>query len=107
MATKQSTVDFIIEQAAPAGNISARKMFGEYGLYCDGKLAALICDDRLFIKPTPSVRSYVGETTELPPYPGAKPQFCIDADRWDDPEWLAGLIRLAASTATPAKAKRR
>lgn len=104
MATKQSTVDFILEQVASAGNVSARKMFGEYGLYCDGKLVALICDDLLFIKPTPSAHSYVGDATELPPYPGAKSQLCIDADRWGDPEWLAGLIRIAASA---AKAKRR
>ena len=36
MASQQSTVDFILEQIAGAGEVSARKMFGEYGVFCDG-----------------------------------------------------------------------
>ncbi len=52
MASSQGTVDFIVEQMASAGTVSARKMFGEYGIYCDGKMVALVCDDRLFVKPT-------------------------------------------------------
>lgn len=27
-------------------------MFGEYAIYSNGKVAALVCDDRLFVKPT-------------------------------------------------------
>ena len=41
MATLQRTIDFIIEQISDAGVVSARKMFGEYGIYCDGKMVAL------------------------------------------------------------------
>jgi TfoX/Sxy family transcriptional regulator of competence genes len=29
MASKQSTVDFIVEQMAAAGTVTAKKMFGE------------------------------------------------------------------------------
>ena len=32
MATKQSTIEFILDQLASAGEITARKMFGEYAL---------------------------------------------------------------------------
>ncbi|GJD51723.1 hypothetical protein OPKNFCMD_4478 [Methylobacterium crusticola] len=61
MASQQSTVDFILEQAGAAGALSARRMFGEYALYCDGKTVALVCDDQLFLKlteagPTKSAR---------------------------------------------------
>jgi TfoX/Sxy family transcriptional regulator of competence genes len=52
MASKQGTVDFILEQIAAAGTVSAKKMFGEYALYCDGKMVALVCDDQLFVKIT-------------------------------------------------------
>ena len=45
MASQQGTVDFIVEQMARAGAVSARKMFGEYGIYCDGKMVALVCGD--------------------------------------------------------------
>ena len=52
MASQPTTVSAIVLAASAAGAVSARKMFGEFALYCDGKLVALICDDRLFLKPT-------------------------------------------------------
>lgn len=52
MASMQTTVDFILKQVAAAGIVSAKKMFGEYGFFCDGKMVALVCDDQLFVKPT-------------------------------------------------------
>ena len=72
-------------------------MFGEYGLFCDGKMVALICDDLLFIKPTLAGRSYLGVVIEKPPYKGAKPYFWISGDRWDDSDWLTELVRLSAA----------
>ena len=32
MASQQSTVDYILEQIAAAGDVSARKMFGTYSV---------------------------------------------------------------------------
>ena len=52
MASSQRTVAFLVEQMAAAGAVSATPMFGEYAVYGDGKVVALICDDRLFVKPT-------------------------------------------------------
>jgi TfoX/Sxy family transcriptional regulator of competence genes len=97
MASRQSTVDFIVEQIADAGAVSAKKMFGEYGLFCDGRMVALICDDQLFVKPTESGRAHIGEVTEVPPYPGAKPCFLIPGDKWEDNEWLAKLIKISTT----------
>ncbi len=97
MSTKQNTVDFILEQAAAAGSVTARKMFGEYGLYCDGKFIGAVCDDRLYLKPTAAGRTFIaetGEVVEAPPYPGAKDYLRIDGDKWDDPEWLAEVVRI-------------
>ena len=37
MATDQSIVDYILEQISGAGRVHAKKMFGEYGVYCDDK----------------------------------------------------------------------
>jgi hypothetical protein len=68
MASRQSTVDFIIDQILEAGDVSARKMFGEYGLYCGGKMVALVCDDQLFVKPTVGGRSLLKTVTEASPY---------------------------------------
>lgn len=101
MSSQQKTVDYIVEQSAGAGTMTAKKMFGEYGLYCDGKIMALICDDQLFVKPTQAGRAYLGDVTEGEPYPGAKPYFLIEGDRWDDADWLAGLVK-ATSDDLPA-----
>ncbi|KVU83744.1 competence protein TfoX [Burkholderia ubonensis] len=107
MASSQSTVDFIVEQMAAAGAVSARKMFGEYGIYCDGKMVALVCDDRLFVKPTPDGKAFLGECEEGPPYPGAKPCFVISGERWDEREWLSRLIRITAAQLPPPRPRKR
>ena len=52
MGSQQSTIDFVLDQMSAAGAVSAKKMFGEYGVYLDEKMVALVCDDVLFIKPT-------------------------------------------------------
>jgi hypothetical protein len=74
MSTSQATIDFILDQVEGAGEVRARKMFGEYALYCDEKVVALVCDDTLYIKITEPGREFVGSHyAEGAPYPGAKP----------------------------------
>ncbi len=108
MASQQETVDFIVEQSAKAGAVSGRKMFGEYAIYCNGKMVALICDDRLFVKPTNAGRAFIGTPTEASPYKGAKPCFLISGDQWDDADWLAELIKVStAELPLPKKKKPR
>ncbi|MEJ6011762.1 TfoX/Sxy family protein [Novosphingobium aquae] len=106
MSTQAGTVAFIVEQMAAAGSVSARPMFGEYGVYCDGKIVALICDDQLFVKPTNAGRVFIGTPEEAPPYPGAKPSFLISADGLEDADWLAELIRLSADELPMPKPKK-
>ena len=106
MSSQQQTVDYILEQSADAGTMTAKKMFGEYGLYCDGKVMAFVCDDQLFIKPTEAGRSYLGAVTEAPAYPGSKMYFLIDGDRWDDADWLAGLVKATADDLPAPKPKK-
>ena len=97
MASNPSTVDFIVAQIATAGVVAQRKMFGEYAIYCDGKLVALVCDDQLFVKPTVTGRAYIGAATERPPYKGAKPCFWIAGEKWDESDWLTELVRISAA----------
>ena len=106
MASDRGTVDYIIEQIADAGSVSAKAMFGEYGVYCDGRMVAIIGDDQLFVKPTPGGRAFAPDAAEAPPYPGAKPCLLIDAERWDDREWMADLIRITTSELPLPKPKR-
>jgi TfoX/Sxy family transcriptional regulator of competence genes len=105
MATTQGTIDYILEQMAAAGTMTAKKMFGEYGLYCDGKIVALVCEEQLFVKPTQGGRAYLGKCEERPPYKGAKPYLFISGDKWDDNEWLSKLIRISAAELPVPKKK--
>jgi TfoX/Sxy family transcriptional regulator of competence genes len=92
MASSQQNVDFILEQLTDAGDVSARKMFGEYAIYRRDKVVALFCDDQLFVKPTVGGKAFIGKVKEAPPYPGAKPCFLITGDQCEDGEWLSELI---------------
>jgi TfoX/Sxy family transcriptional regulator of competence genes len=106
MSTQPSTIDYLLEQLASAGSVTARKMFGEYGVYCDGKIVALVCDDQFFLKPTPEGRAFLGDAVdEQPAYSGARPSFRIDGERWDDAEWMAELVRVTTAALPMPKVK--
>jgi TfoX/Sxy family transcriptional regulator of competence genes len=81
MATRPEAVETILAQAVGACSVAARRMFGEYTLHANGKLVGLICDDQLFIKPTPAGRAFIGEVDEVPPYEGAEPSFLISGEQ--------------------------
>jgi TfoX/Sxy family transcriptional regulator of competence genes len=79
-------------------------MFGEYAVFCNGKMVALIIKDELFVKPTSAGRDHLVEAVERRPYPASKPYFWISGDRWDDSDWLAALMRTtAAALPVPVK----
>ncbi len=106
MATAQSTVDFLTDQLAGAGDIRSRKMFGEYAIYCDDKVVALVCDDQLYVKPTEAGKAFIGSAIEAPPYPGSKNYYWIDESQWEDREWLTELIKKTAVELPQKKPKR-
>ncbi len=105
MPTKPTTVDRFLALIADAGDVSARPMFGEYGVYCDGKMCAQVCDDTVFIKPTPEGRDFAGKIAEAPPYPGAKPALKPSAAQLKDAAWLSELVAITAC-ALPAPKKK-
>lgn len=105
MSTDASFVEFIVEQLTGLESISYRKMFGEYALYCDGKVVALICDNQLFVKPTAAGKLFVGGITQAPPYPGAKQYFLVE-DKLDNRKWIKELIRTTASELPDPKLKK-
>jgi TfoX/Sxy family transcriptional regulator of competence genes len=107
MASTQKTVDYLLEQMAGAGEVSAKKMFGEYGIYCGEKMPALLSDNELFVKPTPAGRELLRECVERPPYPGAKPCFFISGELWEDGEWLSRLIKVTADNLPLPGAKKK
>jgi TfoX/Sxy family transcriptional regulator of competence genes len=107
MASDQSLVDFIVDQFDPARGVTSKKMFGEYGLFSEGKMFAYVCDNRLLFKPTEGGRAFIGDVVQGEPYPGAKPAFLIE-DRVEDGPWLSRLAEITtAELPVPKKRKRK
>ncbi|MBC6697328.1 TfoX/Sxy family protein [Hymenobacter puniceus] len=104
MASTPEFVEFVVEQINSSGHVTAKKMFGEYTLYWDGKPFALVCDNKLYIKPTVAGRAFLSEVTEAAPYPGAKPSFLIE-EQLEDREWLTNLARLTVEELPEPKLK--
>lgn len=107
MPCTPSVVDRIVDCCQSAGEVTARRMFGEVGLYLDGRMIAMVCDDVFYVKPTPGGRAAAGPLDEAPPYPGAKPCLVIPEDRWDGGDWLAALLRASAPEIPLPKSRRK
>ena len=105
MASNPDFVQYITDQCAAAGEIVARKMFGDYGLYCNGKIFALICDNGLYIKPTDEGRALLRTLDMRPPYEGAKPYFYIE--EVDDRDYLAALTKTTCAALPDPKPKKK
>ena len=71
-------VEYVTKQLDEAGEIRFKKMFGEYGLYCDEKYFAVICNNQLFIKITEKGKAIIPNFPVESPYNGAKPMFLIE-----------------------------
>jgi len=106
MSSNKDFIEFITDQISDAGTVTYRKMFGEFAIYCDDKVVALVCDNRLFVKPTAAGRSFIGDVTEAPAYPGAKPAFLIE-DKVEDREWVSELIKITAAELPVTKKKKK
>ena len=104
MASNPDLVQFIADQCADAGRIVTRKMFGDYGLYCNDKIVGLICDNRLYLKPTDAGKALLHTLELRPPYEGAKDYFYIDDV--DDHEYLSMLVRATCKALPEPKPKK-
>ena len=107
MASLQSTVDDLLDRLTGAGRVSAKKMFGEYCIYLDGKPVALVCNDRLYLKSTDAGRQLMPDVAEEPPYPGAKPHLVLAPESWDDREALCQVVRATLEALPRPKPRKR
>lgn len=104
MSTTPATIAHILDTLA-ALPLSARKMFGEYALYHAGRTVAFVCDDTLFIKPTPGALALLPEAERGPAYPGSK-DYIIGSDALDDPDLCMRALRAVAEDSPEPKPKK-
>ncbi len=80
MATSKEFCDYVLENLRRIGEVSARKMMGEYLVYYRGKLIGDICYNCLFLKPTESVLRLMPDAERDYPYEGSKTQMVVVDD---------------------------
>ena len=105
MASNPDLVQYIADQCAGAGKITVKKMFGDYGIYCDGVIFGLVCDNRFYLEPTEAGRELLRSVEMRPPYDGAKDYFFIEDV--DDRDYIAELVRATCKELPLAKPKKR
>ncbi len=104
MASNPDLVQYICDQCSQTGEVTAKKMFGDYTLYCNGKVVGLICDNAFFVKPTEQGRKLLRSEEMRPPYDGAKPYFFIEDV--DDRDYLSSLVKTTADALPAPKRKK-
>lgn len=103
MSTQKETVEFILEKLGDK-RFTVRAMFGEYALYANGKVVALVCDDLLHVKITPESAALERVCEKGEPYPGARPHYIVEESQLEFMEDLPGTLLDIART-LPAKKK--
>lgn len=104
MASSLSYVEFVMEQMSGAGAITYRRMFGEYGLYCDGKYFGVICNDRAMVKITSAGEALAPDCPRGIPYEGGGEMFAPDVE---DRERLVELVRVTCAALPEKKARKK
>lgn len=104
MASNVEFVEYVCDQIRDAGEITCKKMFGEWGVWCNGKIVALICDNQFFVKITAAGAEVYPNYEEAPPYEGAKPYMRVD--NVDDRELMTELIRATCEELPEPKPKK-
>ena len=105
MASNPDFVQYIADQCSGAGKIETRKMFGDYGVYCNGKIFGLVCDNGFYVKLTEAGRRLLRAEDLRPPYEGAKPYFYIEDV--DDRDYLSELVKATCAELPEPKPKTR
>jgi TfoX/Sxy family transcriptional regulator of competence genes len=91
MASKIEFVQCVCDQLRDAGELTYKKMFGEYGIYLNGKYVAAVCDDQFFVKITNAGRQILKNPIEGPMYEGSRNAFLIED--FEDRELLVELLK--------------
>ena len=94
--------DYVVDQLSDLGSISVRKMFGSFGLYCNGKFFAIISAGQLYFKTNPRL-SILYTLRGMHPFTPSKDQvlknyYQVPPDIIDDrirlPLWAEEAIKL-------------
>ena len=103
MASTREYVEFVAGQLSGAGAITYRKLFGEYGLYCDGKFFGTVEGNQLYLKVTEAGRRLLPDAEIASPHEGSN---LLTVEEVEDREFLAKLVRATCGELPAPKPKK-
>lgn len=109
MATNPDFIEFVVDQLRSVGDISYKKMFGEYMIYIGIKPAILVCDNTVFVKQIPEVAATFDKHGITPdagfPYNGAREHYILDIENGDLATDIVRVLERALPVPKPKKPK--
>lgn len=107
MSTQKSTIEYILEKLGDRRRFSARAMFGEYALYADGKVVALVCEDLLYVKILPASSELESICEKDSPYDGAKLHYVVEEEQLSTIDNLPEILFAIAESIPNKKVKKK
>ena len=83
MATSIDYINFVCVQLNGIGEISYKKMFGEYMIYLNQKPVIIVCDNVSFVKKLDVIYEIMKNADVGFPYKNAKEHYILDIDNAD------------------------
>jgi TfoX/Sxy family transcriptional regulator of competence genes len=105
MACKIDFINYIMEQIEPVGDITAKKMFGEYMIYVNAKPIFLVCDDTAFVRKHDCIVDLLATAECGYPYQGAREHYILDVE--DSDLMIAVATELEKIIPVPKKKKKK
>jgi len=94
----------VCDLLSPLGPVTARAMFGGFGIYLDGLMFGLIADEVLYLK-ADAISKAAFEAAGMGPFkpwedkPMVMPYWEIPSEAWDEPEQFCAWGRSAFDAA--------
>ena len=90
MATSEEFMQYVIGQLDEV-EIIYKKLFGEYGLWCEGNFFGTVEDNQFYVKATKAGKRLMPEAVPVAPHGGRPGMYAVE--ELDDKSFLAELIR--------------
>lgn len=104
MATSKEYIEFVCDSLHITGDVSYKKMFGEYMVYIDRRPILLVCDDTVFVKMLPELFDVMSSAEKGFPYEGAKEHYILDIE---NESLVDEVVNILKDVAVVTKKKKR
>lgn len=109
MASSEEFTQYVIGQLEEVGCITYKKLFGEYGLWNEGKFFGTVEDNQFYVKKTEAGKKLLPGAEPVAPHGGTPGMYAVE--ELEDKAFLAELVRatcaeLPAPKPRKPKAKR-